>query len=546
MATQLSVTLQKQIIMIKNLLKKRIYLFTMVIGLFSSFANAQTISFNYTGTVQSYTVPAGVTTLTISASGAQGGGNTGGGLGALMSGDFTVTPGETIYIVVGQQGQLQIGGQSQNSSGGGGGSFVYRNANNLLLAAGGGGGLCNYAGSGAIHQDAHGKITPDGGSDQSGAYLGGIAGAGGSAGLWSNTPCAGGGTGWLSAGGGPFGGGDLTLNWVGGSPFCGGGGGGCGGYGGFGGGGGSGNHYGGGGGGGGYSGGGGGTDPTHGGGGGSFNAGINQVNVPGINQGNGVVTITLPNCIAPITSINNASICQGETATITANATPAGNYTYNWVVPNGAANPGNVSSFSSTVAGTYTVVVVDPATPNCPSIPANASIIVNPLPDVSAGQDLTICEGDSVIVSGSGALQYSWDNGVVDNAPFIPLNNGTYTVTGIDANGCENSDAMQVTVLPHSDSTLTETALDSYTLNGQTYTQSGIYTQIVPSANGCDSTITLNLTLNFTGLNENTLENKALVRITDLNGKVINRRKNTLMLFIYSDGSVERVMEFGE
>ncbi|MEY4127313.1 MAG: hypothetical protein RL737_1502, partial [Bacteroidota bacterium] len=143
LATQLSVTLQKQIIMIKNLLKKRIYLFTMVIGLFSSFANAQTISFNYTGTVQSYTVPAGVTTLTISASGAQGGGNTGGGLGALMSGDFTVTPGETIYIVVGQQGQLQIGGQSQNSSGGGGGSFVYRNANNLLLAAGGGGGLCN-------------------------------------------------------------------------------------------------------------------------------------------------------------------------------------------------------------------------------------------------------------------------------------------------------------------------------------------------------------------------------------------------------------------
>jgi hypothetical protein len=96
--------------------------------------------------------PAGVTSLTISASGAQGGGNTGGGLGALMSGDFTVTPGETINIVVGQQGQLQIGGQSQNSSGGGGGSFVYRNSSNLLLAAGGGGGLCNYGGSGAIHQ----------------------------------------------------------------------------------------------------------------------------------------------------------------------------------------------------------------------------------------------------------------------------------------------------------------------------------------------------------------------------------------------------------
>jgi hypothetical protein len=83
-------------------------------------------------------------------------------------------------------------------------------------------------------------------------------------------------------------------------------------------------------------------------------------------------------------------------------------------------------------------------------------------------------------------------------------------------------------------------------LNGQTYTQSGVYTQVVPAANGCDSTITLNLTVSYTGLNELPQVNKTLVRITDLNGKLINRRKNTLMLFIYTDGTVERVMEFGE
>ena len=532
----------------KKLFKKPLLLLASVFiqGLASALLMAQTLTFSYTGAVQTYTVPAGVTSLTISASGAQGGGNTGGGLGALMSGDFTVTPGETINIVVGQQGQLQIGGQSQNSSGGGGGSFVYRNSSNLLLAAGGGGGLCNYGGSGAIHQDAHGKITPDGGSDQSGAYLGGVAGAGGSAGLWSNTPCAGGGTGWLSAGGGPYGGGDITANWAAGLPFCGGGGGGCGGYGGFGGGGGSGNHYGGGGGGGGFSGGGGGTDPTHGGGGGSFNAGINQVNVPGINQGNGVVTITLPNCIPPVVTLNNATLCQGETATITANASPAGNYTYSWIVPNGVTNPGNASSVISTVAGTYTVVAVDANTPNCPSTPTNATITVNPLPDVSAGADATICEGDSVIFSASGAIQYAWNNGVIDNTPFVPVANATYTVNGVDANGCIGTDALELTILSHSASSLTETAIDSYTLNGQTYTQSGVYTQVVPAANGCDSTITLNLTVSYTGLNELPQVNKTLVRITDLNGKLINRRKNTLMLFIYTDGTVERVMEFGE
>jgi hypothetical protein len=44
--------------------------------------------------------------------------------------------------------------------------------------------------------------------------------------------------------------------------------------------------------------------------------------------------------------------------------------------------------------------------------------------------------------------------------------------------------------------------VDSYTLNGQTYTQSGTYTQVIPNAAGCDSTITLNLTLSFTGIPE--------------------------------------------
>jgi hypothetical protein len=36
---------------------------------------------------------------------------------------------------------------------------------------------------------------------------------------------------------------------------------------------------------------------------------------------------------------------------------------------------------------------------------------------------------------------------------------------------------------------------------------------------------------------------KILVKITDLNGKIIQRRKNTVMLFIYEDGTLERVVE---
>ena len=53
-------------------------------------------------------------------------------------------------------------------------------------------------------------------------------------------------------------------------------------------------------------------------------------------------------------------------------------------------------------------------------------------------------------------------------------------------------------------SSQTQTALDTYTwpVNNQTYTQSGTYSDTLVNAAGCDSIVTLNLTLNYTGINE--------------------------------------------
>jgi hypothetical protein len=57
----------------------------------------------------------------------------------------------------------------------------------------------------------------------------------------------------------------------------------------------------------------------------------------------------------------------------------------------------------------------------------------------------------------------------------------------------------------NSTSSQTQTALDAYTwpVNNQTYTQSGTYSDTLVNAAGCDSIVTLNLTLNYTGINEN-------------------------------------------
>jgi hypothetical protein len=165
---------------------------------------------------------------------------------------------------------------------------------------------------------------------------------------------------------------------------------------------------------------------------------------------------------------------------------------------------------------------------------------------ISAGADQSICSGDNVTLSGEGGSNYQWNNNVVDGQAFAPAQSNSYVLTAQDSLGCTGIDTVVVTVLENATSTLTETALDSYTLNGQTYTQSGTYTQTLTAANGCDSTITLNLTLNFTGIDELGTNAKKLVNITDLNGKIISRRKNTLMLFIYEDGTVERVVEMEE
>ncbi|MCC6701406.1 MAG: T9SS type A sorting domain-containing protein [Fluviicola sp.] len=59
----------------------------------------------------------------------------------------------------------------------------------------------------------------------------------------------------------------------------------------------------------------------------------------------------------------------------------------------------------------------------------------------------------------------------------------------------ENGTILKFNTCQNTSSILTVTACGSYTLNGQTYTSSNFYNQTVPNANGCDSLITLDLTI---------------------------------------------------
>ena len=276
---------------------------------------SNTVTFNNTstgraGTIQTWTVPAGVCNIQIEAWGAKGGGSLGGN-GAYLKGEFSVTPGEVLNILVGQMGGVTSQGINY-CAGGGGGTFVYRNATDpfpLMAAAGGGGqaeeGPCQVAGSGGVGSGTA-LTTNNNTTVTNGA--GGTNGNGGSGG--PDVPGAysfstgGGGCGWLTNGqdglnlrNPPGIGGQAPRNGgIGGlfthnSGYTGADGG-------FGGGGGGSDNTGAGGGGGGWNGGGGGGDYIGscqwgaGGGGGSFNGGSNQVNQSGVRNTHGRVIIT--------------------------------------------------------------------------------------------------------------------------------------------------------------------------------------------------------------------------------------------------------------
>ncbi|GAB4137128.1 MAG: hypothetical protein Fur0041_11810 [Bacteroidia bacterium] len=153
---------------------------------------------------------------------------------------------------------------------------------------------------------------------------------------------------------------------------------------------------------------------------------------------------------------NDTSICIGGTATLGGSANSfAGGITYLWAPSTGLSSTSAPRPVcSATVTTTYTVTITSP---NCPSKQYNVTVTVNPLPIVTASADVTIDEGQTAVLTASGATDYAWfpatglsnTTGALTNAE--PTVSTTYYVFGTDANGCQNYDSVVVTVIPNSE-----------------------------------------------------------------------------------------------
>jgi hypothetical protein len=140
----------------------------------------------------------------------------------------------------------------------------------------------------------------------------------------------------------------------------------------------------------------------------------------------------------PTVTANSATVCAGQTAILTAN----GANSYVW---NGGQTTATINVTPS-VTTTYSVTGSVGA--GC-SGNATATVVINNLPQVSASSNApgdSVCSGNSVVLSGSGASNYVWTGGVVDGVAFTPSSSQTYTVSGTGANGCVNTAIIVITV----------------------------------------------------------------------------------------------------
>jgi trimeric autotransporter adhesin len=147
----------------------------------------------------------------------------------------------------------------------------------------------------------------------------------------------------------------------------------------------------------------------------------------------------------PVVTVNSVQICNGETATLTAN----GATTYTW--SNDATLNTNTGQTVQASPSSTTSYVVTGTSNGCSSTATSTVTLAADLLITVANQ--TICEGSSVVLSAAGATNYTWSPATGLSATLggsvtaNPTTTTTYTITG-NTGVCSGTTTATVTVNP--------------------------------------------------------------------------------------------------
>ena len=168
------------------------------------------------------------------------------------------------------------------------------------------------------------------------------------------------------------------------------------------------------------------------------------------------LTVTV-NALPVVTAEDNGPVCIGSTLQLTGGT--AGMTSYSWVGPNGFASSEQNSSIPGVTeehGGTYTLTVTNSS--GCVST-ATTTVVVNPLPEVTAESNSPLCLGSTLILTaGTVTGTYTWElpNGTTISTTSQELTipdvtadyAGTCTLTLTDLNGCSSTATTVVSFLP--------------------------------------------------------------------------------------------------
>lgn len=168
--------------------------------------------------------------------------------------------------------------------------------------------------------------------------------------------------------------------------------------------------------------------------------------------------VTAPVCNCPTVNVpigTDAAYCAGFTPVPELTATVEAGQTLNWYdAPTGGNLIGTGSPFVPIGPGTYYAEAFDNLT-TCVSLLRDAvTLTENPLPNVTASANISICEGESTELTAGVATTLTWDNtgtlssGSGSPVTATPTTTTTYTVTGTNTFGCQDTATVTVTVNP--------------------------------------------------------------------------------------------------
>lgn len=203
--------------------------------------------------------------------------------------------------------------------------------------------------------------------------------------------------------------------------------------------------------------------------------------------------VTPPTVVAS----NDTSICSGKSAQLNATVSNAqGTVSYLW---SPSTNLSCTNCQSPTATPTATTKYYVTATGSNGNAVDSVVITVNQTPTATITGASSFCAGDSITLTASNGNTYSWNQnlGTGSTKKISPTANTTYSVTVASAAGCTAAASKSVEVKQPSSETLFRSICSggSFFFNGQNISQQGIYKDTQVNAAGCDSFVTLNLSI---------------------------------------------------